>query len=98
MSSDYSRKRKRHLWDEQGGRCHWCNRPLGALVGPASGVNVDDLATLDHLDERTDRCRGTTPWKIRTVLACAGCNNYRSSGKARAARFEVVRVTVAGQA
>lgn len=72
-----TRSRKQWLYRRQGGRCFWC---AVTMVLPRQHVHEppDNLATLDHLDDRLSGRRGMYAYGVeRTVLACRKCNNER---------------------
>lgn len=68
--------------------CFWCSR---RLVHPRAytdyrGQRPDNMATLDHLDDRCSPLRGafTNSKHERTVLACRECNERRGRESWRA--------------
>jgi 5-methylcytosine-specific restriction endonuclease McrA len=70
------RAKKAALWERQGGRCHYCARPM-TFRGPTPGeVQPDDLATIDHV---TPISRGGDNGIRNLVLACHRCNNAKSA-------------------
>lgn len=80
------RRRRAKLWHANDGRCFWCGvvtvLPAGA---PRRGVPApQNLATIDHLDDRYSPARGTMKGEERTVLACGRCNNERQKIATRA--------------
>ena len=74
------RKRREKLWNEEGGKCHWCSRETSLPPkGEAKVIPTPDLATLDHLRTRLDKNRQepNVNNEQRTLLACWQCNNLR---------------------
>lgn len=79
-----SRKRmvvKRGLFVEQGGRCHWCERPVRLEI---TGTPLpDDIGTLDHVYAKGDPRRDNHALRphnaIAEILACHACNNERGN-------------------
>jgi len=72
------RRRKRaHLHRRQGGRCYWCGCLTILIENNDPGNQPDDLATLDHLDDRFSPERGKRSGEWRIVMACRLCNNER---------------------
>ncbi len=75
-----ARKRfKRYLLDRQGGKCFWCERPIVIYEDVRGGRLPADAATRDHLDHRLSGERGKHPGRVRSVLACVGCNQQRGA-------------------
>lgn len=79
MCNPKYRKRRDALWQEQGGRCCWCKRPMLHYSTPIEGNRLpENFATLEHLLPRTHPRRRTYPnGEKRLALACFRCNNAR---------------------
>lgn len=75
MRAELKRQKKVKLFREQGGRCHWCGRPM--RLSFVHERQTPDLATFDHLDSRPSGMRGAFPGVRRVVLACHACNHAR---------------------
>lgn len=75
------RRRKLRLYERQNGKCWWCKERMSIGHQHRPRVPIpDDLATMEHLDSRMSRSRGTAEYgEERTVLACNRCNNLRAS-------------------
>ncbi|MGO9707485.1 MAG: HNH endonuclease [Polyangiaceae bacterium] len=57
--------RKRVLWEEQGGLCWYCRKPVASRA-----------ATVDHVRPRS---KGGTNARANLVMACARCNRRKGS-------------------
>lgn len=79
-------KRER-LFNEQDGRCHWCDGQMALMkLGELDKV-PNDYATFEHLDDRNGSQRGKFTNVLnaqRVVLACKVCNEIK--GKESEAR------------
>ena len=77
--SDKVLKRFR-LWWVQLGHCFWCNQKMTFGIYP-DGRIPETECTIDHLDSRNTRRRGTYNRRDmqRTVGACSKCNNDRAA-------------------
>lgn len=86
------RRRRRRLWHEQGGLCHWCG-DMTTLYEPVQKRRSmpPKMATLDHLDDRLSPERGKHRGKRRTVMACWQCNHERNVEAQRATPRAVLR-------
>lgn len=81
MSKTPAKKRRQRalLFAQQHGRCYWCGCHM-VMPNPVKGqVPPLNEATLDHLDSRLSRERGTFPGQGRHVAACRQCNEQRAS-------------------
>lgn len=66
MANHTHERKKRltqRLWEEQGGRCHWCNKRVKAVK-----------ATFDHI---IPRVYGGPLSHANGLMACRHCNNTR---------------------
>src|SRR6185437_2870498 len=81
MSSQEKAAKRRKLYLEQDGKCHWCDKPMFCpeVYPVCSGEPLrKDLCTLDHLFDRTHPLRlYPSPGQQRYVAACLECNNDR---------------------
>ena len=62
-------------FEEQGGRCFWCERPM-RLPRPFDDGSDPTMATAEHL---LPIARGGTDERANVVAACAPCNNRRQN-------------------
>lgn len=82
---DYLRHKRRELFKEQKGLCHWCREPMTLIErtdkkqGEPKIKRRPDEATIEHLDPRYSPERGKHAGEIRQVLACSSCNNVRAN-------------------
>lgn len=83
-------KMRRKLWDRQGGKCHWCKRPMIWSKRKDDARQSPELATFEHLKERA---LGGSNHFSNLALACYRCNNER--GKALAKKLQWGREAVA---
>src|SRR5690348_16554359 len=67
--------------------CHWCGKPVRAIVAKSGEPTPHDMATVDHLDSRLSPNRGKAQGH-RTVLACFECNQKRNDDEVTAAGIE----------
>lgn len=76
------KKIRNQRFDEQGGLCCYCQRPMIREMGYISGGGQPhDLCTLEHLTDRLDPSRwdrNVPESQQRYAAACARCNNARS--------------------
>jgi 5-methylcytosine-specific restriction endonuclease McrA len=70
---DKRKQRYKTLWDEQGGLCYFCDRPMRYRP---SGYTHGKDGTLDHLIPRS---KGGSNKMENLVLACCVCNNLKSN-------------------
>ena len=69
----------KRLFAQQGGLCHYCKEPM-TLERPTRHKKVaDNMATIEHLEDRYDPNRGKFAGQKRHVVACHKCNNGRNS-------------------
>jgi hypothetical protein len=74
------RKLKLRRFYEQDGLCYYCREPMVLSFHDLHNQgHKDNLATIEHLDDRYSEERGTHGHgdKIRRVLACSKCNHTR---------------------
>ena len=76
-SPQQKQKLRAYLFHREGGRCHWCRRPVRLDWPGRTNGNVrtpDDGVTIDHIVPFSD---GGTYSGNNTVCACYLCNNAR---------------------
>ena len=84
---DYKRRRLQRLFDEQGGKCHWCGH-LCLMAGQPGYLKKNGVtlgaraATTDHLYSRLNPLRGKVGGK-QLVMACSSCNKRRGHEEVR---------------
>lgn len=87
MTTNAKIKRQRErLFQEQGGLCYWCERPMVLPERyPESGIPPADHCTLDHLRDRFNpkRREKNIHRERRRVAACSECNYERSRAVCR---------------
>lgn len=93
-----SQQRKRRqvegLFKRQNGLCYWCNGAMVLFDERIMRRNrplPDNLATVDHLDDKFSPERGKHGGEIRRVLACMRCNGLRGSMAQRSQPIEELR-------
>ena len=70
-------KRRLNLWLKSNGRCYWCGKKT-ILDITGYYYSSDDLATIDHLNNRVNGIRqNKVVNEAKTVLACQKCNSTR---------------------
>lgn len=81
------------LYRDQNGLCHWCGCELLLRKGGAKEKQMpENLATLDHLDDRFSIDRGSHGYgTLRKVLACWRCNNDRGRASQLSQPIEELR-------
>lgn len=78
MDHKRKKRRKHKQYLRQKGKCYWCGRKMRLWrKHKNSSQQPDDLATFEHLDDRSSEWRGKLPGLIRVVLACYRCNQTR---------------------
>lgn len=74
-SAERKWRQKRRLYMEQKGLCHYCRKFMRIMKWLTDyGHQPDDLATIEHLDDRFSPDRGKRAGERRHVLACRKCN------------------------
>jgi hypothetical protein len=79
MSNAEKRAKRDMLYAERDGLCHWCG--IKTVIPPRGVIlkqQPDNMATLDHLDDRLSGRRGKMQGTRRVVLSCYRCNQARS--------------------
>lgn len=79
-------QRRKRLYAEQGGICHWFTKGTPSpgcaardgVMGEDHTTGKSNAATIDHLYDRYDKRRWQKDGGLVQVLACSGCNNRRS--------------------
>lgn len=98
-SQDDKRRQVALLFRRQNGLCHWCKRLMVIFDKALHGIRhtplPDDLATIDHLDDRFSPERGKRPGEYRRVLACNACNRKRGQESQAARPIEELRARAA---
>lgn len=80
------------FFKEQNGKCCWCQSEMIPTNGKHIKHPPDNLATLEHLDDRWSSMRGKWPdGTIRRALACRKCNQDRSNARQNRQPIEVLR-------
>jgi hypothetical protein len=76
--SDWKHRKRAMLWEEQQGRCYWCNLQM-VQTSPSQPGRPDppNMATFEHLDSRLTPERGKHAGTRRIVLVCQSCNGAR---------------------
>lgn len=76
-----NRKQRVRLFEEQGGKCWWCDCPMMELGESVVGHWRNppaNMATLDHVYGKFDRRRHEPHrGERRKVVACYACNQRR---------------------
>lgn len=75
MKTEKKRALVRELFEKQGGKCCYCDRPM-VIMPRGRNMNRLDAATLEHL--RTGRRKGWTR-RGEMAAACHECNQMRGS-------------------
>jgi hypothetical protein len=71
------------LFKRQGGLCYWCTQPMTLDRPKRHKKSPDNMATIEHLEDKWDPLRGTfnDGKSFRRVAACHKCNNGRSNAR-----------------
>jgi hypothetical protein len=73
--------RRKRLFDEQAGLCHWCRKPMVLLSAEHRNASLPrNAATFDHVFPKWHERRWFNPRPSKphpVVLACWSCNHYR---------------------
>ena len=79
MSSYPIRIKRLKLFYEQQGRCYWCGCEMISpeFYDQSKAPQPDNLATLDHLDNKLSNERGKHHGEKRRIAACRKCNQQR---------------------
>lgn len=73
----YRRWKRAKLHRAQKGKCYWCGCLTVLIDSAPPGRQPDNMATLEHLDDRYNPDRGKRGGERRVVMACRLCNNLR---------------------
>ena len=71
-----AQRRRRHKFDRQFGRCHWCGCQMSMDPIKPNGKANPLYATFEHLQRRKDGGNGKP---MNVVLAHASCNRKRET-------------------
>ena len=84
------RRKKRRVYAEQDGQCHYCDCDMLLTSGKWLSYLPPTFATWEHLDDKYSPHRGTAPKGSgrRVVLACHQCNHARGRRRQAEARRE----------
>ena len=92
-SAERKRRQVARLFREQKGLCFWCKK-LMILFDKAKIRRhrslPQNLATIDHLDDRYSPNRGKFAGQRRRVLACKHCNELRGLMAQKSQPLEVL--------
>ena len=94
MSGSKAQKRRRDNLFKQHPYCHWCKCKLShPEIVKQKQTQPGDMATIDHLRNRTDfnRTEANTENQTRTVLSCKKCNEERGRISEQALPIEDLR-------
>lgn len=94
---EYRRRKRAHLHRVQNGLCYWCEQPTRLVYRVPPGEQPDDVATLEHLDDKLEPMRGKRAHEgPRIVMACHGCNNRRAKKRVASLPIEELHARAQG--
>jgi hypothetical protein len=77
LAAEEIRQFRTKLFEEQGGLCHWCKKPMRLVLGIPPQKNMGDVATFEHLSDRLSP-GGRKRDRESIVASCSDCNNARN--------------------